>query len=163
MARDQPTDHDPHEPDPGSIIAPSPVVLLGTFLCGVAFDRRKRVESLPRPLNAIVGIACLVAGTGLFVGAIRTMRRAGTGPSHADEPASLLTEGVFGYSRNPIYLGNCLQYVGLSLLYNSLWPLVLLAPAVAYLDRVVAREERYLEATFDEEYRRYSDDVGRWF
>lgn len=152
----------PDDSDRGSILAPSPILLLLTFVFGVVLDRLKRVETLSRPWNVVVGGLSFAAGTALFVGAIRAMRSANTGPSHEDDPPRLVTDGVFGYSRNPIYLGNCLQYVGLSLLYNSSWPLLVLVPTVAYLDRVVDREEAYLESRFDEEFESYRENVRRW-
>lgn len=156
------SDSDDNEPDPGSIIAPSPLLLLCTFVGGIVLDRVKRVEGVSRPWNIVIGGCSFVAGTVLFISAFRTMRRADTGPSHHDDPPELITAGVFEYSRNPIYVGNCLQYIGISLLYNSLWPIALLVPIVAYLDRVIDREEAYLEARFGGEFETYRENVRRW-
>lgn len=155
-----PAGHD--ELDHGSILAPSPVLLFLTFVFGVVLNRVKRIEVLSRPWNLVVGGLSFMVGTALFVNAIRTMRSADTGPSHDDDPPELITEGVFQYTRNPIYLGNCLQYVGAALLYNSLWSFVVLTPVVAYFDRVVDREEAYLESRFGEEFESYREDVRRW-
>ena len=146
----------------GSILAPAPVLFAAAFLIGVLFDRRKPIEIVPRSATTGVGGFAFVIGTALFTGAIRRMEAAGTGPSHEDEPATLLTEGPFAYSRNPIYLGNCLQYLGLSVLYNSAWPVVVLAPLLAYFERVIDREESYLASTFGEEFDRYREAVPRW-
>jgi protein-S-isoprenylcysteine O-methyltransferase Ste14 len=156
------SDNDDDELDPGSIIAPSPVLLLFTFLAGIVLDRVKRIEGISRPWNVVIGGCSFVVGTVLFVSALRTMRSSDTGPSHDDDPPELITWGVFEYSRNPIYVGNCLQYVGVSLLYNSLWPLVLLVPVVAYLDRIIDQEEAYLEVRFDGEFESYRENVRRW-
>ncbi|PSQ20394.1 hypothetical protein BRD01_14440 [Halobacteriales archaeon QS_8_65_32] len=153
---------DGDDTDRGSILAPAPVLFVLTLAVGVALDRFERVEVLARPWNAVVGGLSFALGTGLFVGAIREMRAADTGPSHEDDPPTLLTDGVFAYSRNPIYLGNCLQYVGASLLYNSVWPIAVLPVLLAYFDRVVGREESYLAATFGSEFERYRGAVPRW-
>jgi protein-S-isoprenylcysteine O-methyltransferase Ste14 len=148
--------------DRGSILAPAPILFAATFLIGVLFDRRKPIEIVPRSANTGVGGLAFVVGTVLFAGAIRTMGAAETGPSHDDEPPTLVTEGPFAYSRNPIYLGNCLQYLGLAALYNSAWPVVVLAPLLAYFERVIEREESYLASAFGETFERYRETVPRW-
>ncbi|PSP75519.1 hypothetical protein BRC86_03140 [Halobacteriales archaeon QS_3_64_16] len=150
------------ETDRSPILAPAPILFAATFLIGVLFDRRKPIEIVPRPANTAIGGLAFVVGTSLFAGAIRTMGAAGTGPSHEDEPPTLVTEDSFAYSRNPIYLGNCLQYLGLAALYNSAWPVVVLAPLLAYFDRVIEREESSLASEFGEEFDRYRESVPRW-
>jgi protein-S-isoprenylcysteine O-methyltransferase Ste14 len=147
--------------DHGSILAPAPILFAATFLIGVLFDRRKPIEIVLRPANTAIGGLAFVIGTALFAGAIHTLGDAGTGPSHEDEPPPLVTEGPFAYSRNPIYLGNCLQYLGLAALYNSAWPVVVLAPLLAYFDRVIEREESSLASEFGEAFERYRESVPR--
>ena len=159
----RPGDDEGGDTDRGSILAPAPVLFALAFVVGVVLDRFERIEVLPRPLNFLAGGLSAVAGTALFVDAIRRMQSAGTGPSHGDDPPAVITEGVFRYSRNPIYLGNCLQYVGLSALYNSAWRLAVFVPLLAYFDRVIDREESYLELEFGEEFERYRETVPRWF
>jgi protein-S-isoprenylcysteine O-methyltransferase Ste14 len=66
-------------------------------------------------------------------------------------------------SRNPGYLGMALAYAGIAVLSGALWVLVPLVPILIVVDRgVIAREERYLEARFGEEYRRYKGGTRRW-
>jgi protein-S-isoprenylcysteine O-methyltransferase Ste14 len=148
--------------DRGSILAPAPVLFAATFLIGVLFDRRKPIAIVPQSANTGLGGLAFVIGTALFSGAIRRMDEAETGPSHEDEPPTLVTQGPFAYSRNPIYLGNCLQYLGLAALYNSAWPVVVLAPLLAYFERVIEREESYLASAFGETFERYRETVPRW-
>ncbi|MFL6192698.1 MAG: methyltransferase family protein, partial [Thermoanaerobaculia bacterium] len=65
--------------------------------------------------------------------------------------------------RNPMYLGMTLLYLGLALWIGTLWPLPLLPVALWATQRyVIAREERYLEAKFGDDYRRYKERVRRW-
>ncbi len=76
---------------------------------------------------------------------------------------TVVTDGAFRYSRNPTYLSLTLLYVGVALVLNSLWVLMMVVPAVAVTHwGVVLREERYLESKFGEEYRRYTQRVRRW-
>jgi protein-S-isoprenylcysteine O-methyltransferase Ste14 len=85
-------------------------------------------------------------------------------PIRTDKPVPrLTTEGPFRYSRNPSYLALAMIYAGIASLRNSLWAVLLLAPAVMVMQReVIGREERYLERTFGEEYLTYKVRVRRW-
>ncbi len=81
-----------------------------------------------------------------------------------DKPtSSLVVEGPYRFSRNPIYLGFTLFYGGITALASSL-PSALLLPFVLVVMRrgVIEREERYLEREFGEEYLRYKARVRRW-
>jgi protein-S-isoprenylcysteine O-methyltransferase Ste14 len=91
------------------------------------------------------------------------MRRAGTNVDPYEPATAVVTEGPYRFTRNPMYVGFTLMYVGISALANALLPILLL-PAVQQLMRrgVIEREERYLERKFGDEYRRYKESVGRW-
>lgn len=148
--------------EPGGILAPSPVLALIAFAVGIGFDQIVHIGTLIQPWNLPIGGLLVIVGVALFVGAILAMRSIETTPAHDNESPELLTEGVFQYSRNPIYLGQSLAYVGASLLLDSLWPLATLLPLLWYLNRVIGREEAYLEAAFGEEFDQYRDSVRRW-
>lgn len=81
-----------------------------------------------------------------------------------DRPAStLVTTGIYRYSRNPNYLSMTLLFLGLGLLFNSLWMIVLLVPVFVWLWWwVVPAEEAYLLREFDQEYLDYQAEVQRW-
>ena len=81
-----------------------------------------------------------------------------------NQPASrLVTTGLYARSRNPMYVGLTLAYVGLALLTDRGWPLVfLLLVLVALHGLVIRREERYLSAAFPGEYAAYRQRVRRW-
>lgn len=98
----------------------------------------------------------------MLVSGLRTMRSTGKSPPHDDEPQELITDGVFRYTRNPLYLGVTTVYAGLAFALNSLWPFVTLAPLVLYFDRVTRREENYLEQRFGSDFRDYKDETRRW-
>ncbi len=147
---------------PGEILAPSPVLTLIAFLMGVGIDWAFPVALLTWPWNLPLGAVLLVVGSLVFGGAIRTMRAHEKHPSHSDEPPELIREGVYRYSRNPIYVGHSIAHVGGSVLVNSVWPLVTLVPVLWYLRRVIQQEEARLEALFGPEYDRYREDVRRW-
>ena len=153
----------PEEVPPGDILAPSPLLTLGAFVVGVGIDQVVPVGLLlAGPWPFLFGVPLIVVGSLFFGGAIWTMRRHDKHPAHSDEPPTLITDGPFQYSRNPIYVGHSLVHVGASVLLNSVWPIVTLVPLLWYLRRVVQREEKRLEALFGSEYDRYRDNVRRW-
>ena len=76
---------------------------------------------------------------------------------------ALVTTGIHGLSRNPIYIGMLLLYAGIGIAARSPWVLVLGLPLVIILHfGVVAREETYLEQRFGDAYRAYKARVRRW-
>lgn len=147
---------------PGVIVFP-PVLFVGTLLLGLGIH-------LLWPMHLASGFAIRIAGAVLMIasGALArwasgTMRRAGTNVLPSKPTLSIVTNGPFRFSRNPLYLASALLYLGLTLVFNSGWPLLLFAPMLAVLDwGVIRREERYLEVKFGDTYLAYKARVRRW-
>jgi len=122
----------------------------------------------PRPILSSqahywVGGILLASGVLLAIWGRRTMEHAGTNVNPTLPANALVTSGPFGFSRNPLYVSLTLIYVGLALLANALWVLVLIVPVLLVLHYgVVRREERYLEARFNDAYREYRSRVRRY-
>ena len=147
------------------VIARPPLLFLAALLLGLAADRLLPSpfvvpEELVRWIAAgslgLVGLALTAAG-------IRDFLRAGT-PVPTNEPTrALVTTGVHGWTRNPIYLGMLLVYLGIGVAARSPWTLILSLPlAIALRYGVVAREEAYLERRFGDAYADYKARVRRW-
>jgi protein-S-isoprenylcysteine O-methyltransferase Ste14 len=110
-----------------------------------------------------VGGALVLAGLGLSAAVMRSFGRAGTPVTPLSETRRLVVTGPYRWSRNPDYLGQALVTAGLAFLLSNGWVLVALVPALALVRvGVIAREERYLERRFGEEYRAYCRRVRRW-
>ncbi len=123
--------------------------------------------SLPRgrltPLIISAGIALMILGAILVVMARHEFRTHGQPTDPGRPTRKIVTTGVFSVSRNPLYLGGVGILVGLALVFNFPWLIVLLLPAlVACHTILIAPEERYLKDKFGEEYRLYTEKVGRW-
>jgi protein-S-isoprenylcysteine O-methyltransferase Ste14 len=85
------------------------------------------------------------------------------GDDDLEQPASLLTQGPYAFSRNPMYLGWASMALGLAVLLNSLWLAVAALLASIYLHTVtIPREEQELQRTFGAEYQAYRRRVRRW-
>src|SRR5215217_8943553 len=157
------------EPDAAiGLGVPPPVVYLGPLILGLLLNRRIPIPFLPRRSTCIVGLPLIGGGVLLGGWTFRTMRRAETPvigePFVPDKPTtSLIQEGPFRYTRNPGYLAGAMAYAGVASLANALWALLLLPVTLLGMQRTaIAREERYLERKFGEEYLRYKARVRRW-
>jgi protein-S-isoprenylcysteine O-methyltransferase Ste14 len=75
----------------------------------------------------------------------------------------VVTTGIHGWSRNPIYVGMFLVYIGIGIAVRGPWILIITLPlAITIRYGVVAREEAYLERRFGDTYRDYRAGVRRW-
>ena len=77
--------------------------------------------------------------------------------------ARLVTSGPYRFTRNPMYVGLILAYLGEAGLQKQVWPIVLLPLVISYLNwMVIPVEEAKLNEVFPEEYGEYRSRVGRW-
>jgi protein-S-isoprenylcysteine O-methyltransferase Ste14 len=76
----------------------------------------------------------------------------------------LVTYGIFGWMRNPLYVGNFLIWMGFTVISGVLWflPLAIVLFAVEYT-LIVRYEEGVLESIFGQEYLAYKTRTPRWF
>ena len=150
-------------PDNPGIRVPPPLIYSMPLVLGLVLDKRRHVPFLPRGAARGLGWSLLGAGAALNAWFLLTIRKTEV-PIRTDRPVPRLsTEGPFRYSRNPSYLALAMIYAGVASLRNSLWAMLLLAPAVMVMHReVIGREERYLERAFGEEYLAYKRKVRRW-
>ena len=103
------------------------------------------------------------AGLGLLAWTLVTFWRHHTTVNPYKGAAELCTSGPFTFTRNPIYVGDWLIYLGFTAALGSFWPLVF-APLVWFIVRygVIRHEEAHLEAKFGAAYRAYRGRVRRW-
>lgn len=116
--------------------------------------------------SSLVGAVVAAAGVAVAAAAIREIRSAGTtlDPSSPAEATSLVRQGAFRYSRNPIYLGDALVLLGYAIHRRNL---LALAPVVAFVEALdlgqIPAEEDALLAHFGSTYGDYVASVRRWF
>lgn len=153
------------EPDSADVRFPPPFVYLGTLLLGLAAERFVTLHSFGIDWRLLVatGAPLFAGGTAMMLAAAGLFRRLGTNVPPSRPTTLIATTGPYRWTRNPMYLGMALVYAGLAIGFDGpiallLLPLVLLAIQT----QVIAREERYLEQKFGEEYLRYTTKVRRW-
>lgn len=109
------------------------------------------------------GTAVVALGIGISVAGKRRFQRTGTNVHTFQDPGKLVTDGLYGISRNPMYLGLVLAGFGAALVSATLAAVVLNA-AFALIVRYwyIAYEERAMRRTFGARYEAYCRRVGRW-
>ncbi len=109
-------------------------------------------------IGVAFGIPLILIGVGLSVWSVLKV-----GEMEIMRPTDLITSGPYSLSRNPMYVGWTIMYLGIGLAANSAWILVLL-PLVAALTHFVdvLKEERFLEKEFGDEYAQYKERVRRY-
>ncbi len=140
---------------------PPPLLLvalmaLAWFAGGPGFDFPARVPA---------GIVLMAAGLGLKIVAALAFRARGTtvSPLAPERSAALVVDGLYRFTRNPMYLGAVTILIGWTL-YLGAWPALLAVPVyVLYLNRFqIGPEERALSARFGADYDAYRARVRRW-
>ena len=134
----------------------------GLFLVAAGAQAALGRSSTPRLLWA----APLLAASGaLGVAAVGGFLRAGTtiDPVRVNRASSLVTDGVLGYTRNPMYLALAGALTAHAVARGSWAGLVPVAGFVWAVDRgQIAAEEAALRARFGPEYEAYAARVPRW-
>lgn len=147
---------------PGVPIAP-PLLFVFPIVASLIIEWLEPTSFIHGPLRWIFGCILLGAGVALNVGGFFTQRRAGTDPIPFNPSTTVVSHGLYRFTRNPMYIGFALWTVGIAILCNSIWTLLAAPIGLFLIDRlVVVREERYLERKFGEEYLSYKRRVRRW-
>jgi protein-S-isoprenylcysteine O-methyltransferase Ste14 len=152
--------------DTPGVIAPPPLIAAVAVVFGLLLDRRlpsQAFDGISFWPRVVAGTLIAVAGGALAIVAERRFKAVGTNVPPWRPALALATDGVYDRLRNPMYVGLLLLVAGIGFGCASAWTFALLVPMALTLHYgVVLREERYLEAKFGEDYRRYKARVPRW-
>jgi protein-S-isoprenylcysteine O-methyltransferase Ste14 len=158
----------------GSVMFPPPLLLAALvilaanllqwlfpidFIADIAF-----IDDIdPDWLSAIGAIIATVGGALSLAGQL-ALKRHGADVNPSQPVMVLVTGGVFGWTRNPIYLGLWIALAGIALIFAFDW-LMILTPLAWFIVNcaVVRSEERYLEQRFGKTYSDYKKRVPRYF
>ena len=150
--------------DNANAVVRPPIAWVLALVAGLGADRLYPSRFVPGSVSgAWVGGAIFAIAFALAIWAIVTIRKAGTRVETYKPTTTIVANGPYRFTRNPIYIGMFLGLVGLAIAFDSLWILATLA--LFYLvirGGVVAREEAYLESKFGDVYLGYKSRVRRW-
>ena len=143
-----------------------PLLFVAGLVIGWLLERF--IYPLPIPTSGSglywkIGDLLVVVGAAVALSGIITFARAHTAIIPHKSASAMVTHGPYRFTRNPMYLGLTIVYLGTTLLMLSHWPLILLPLVlIALFVSVIRKEERYLTDAFGAEYTAYCGRVRRW-
>lgn len=150
------------ERDLPGVIAPPPLLYAAPLALALWAHHIHPLPFLPPRLAPLLGAVLVGFGFIGFAG-VAAFRRVGTSPSPWRPTTALVTSGPYRMTRNPMYLGLTLMYLGVCCWINTAWPLIPLPVILLAMQLgVIKREEAYLERKFGGEFRQYCSRVRRW-
>src|SRR3954447_15440364 len=126
------------------IFIPPPLYYVAGFAGGMLLESLVSLPIGGRPASTVAGAVVGVLGLMLcFAGVGAVIRHRTTIVPHRPV-AALVTTGAYRWSRNPMYTGLAITYLGVALLVGSWWPIVLWPLVVLGVTRLVIEpEERH--------------------
>jgi protein-S-isoprenylcysteine O-methyltransferase Ste14 len=144
---------------------PPPLVFLASVIGGFVLRFVVAPPPLPfsRTVQLVVGAVLALAGINLAFWARQLMVASGQNPRPWTPKTSLLLQGPYRYTRNPMYVGMFLLQIGIGVMNRNLWVVVGAAVTLMIVHyAAVLPEEAYLDETFGEPYRDYKRTVRRY-
>jgi protein-S-isoprenylcysteine O-methyltransferase Ste14 len=153
---------DSHSDAPNVKIIP-PLVYLAGIVIGIAISIWIPTKIVPSSPAWTLGGILIICGAVLSGSAILKFKGVGTTVRPDRAASTLVVVGPYRITRNPMYLGLALVYLGIALADQSVWALILLPVVLTIIQRrAIEPEEAFLERRFGTSYIRYKEKVGRW-
>jgi protein-S-isoprenylcysteine O-methyltransferase Ste14 len=158
---------DPRRAGPG-VKFPPPFLFVGGLVIAWLLDKYVKRFRFVADDNATgpaetAGLFLVAFGIFIMLWGMWTFLRARTAIVPISPASRLVESGPYRVSRNPMYTGMSLAYLGGMLMLNLAWALILLPVVIVLLYRfVIQKEENYLLAEFGDEYLSYCRRVRRW-
>lgn len=152
--------------DTPGVLAPPPLIYLAFLLAGWGLGELFQGSSslgLDADLRRGLAFGLVIGGLLIEMIALGRFRRWGTAPEPWKPSTALITDGLYRFSRNPIYIGFAVIHVGFAVAMDSSAALAALLPCLVVIHRfVILREERYLSQKFGAAWDAYRSKVRRW-
>jgi protein-S-isoprenylcysteine O-methyltransferase Ste14 len=145
---------------------PPPWVFILAYLAGGTVQRFLPIV-IPSPdlawIIRVAGFVFVGVGIALAFSAVGIFRKTKTTIVPHETPSTLVISGPYRFTRNPMYVGLTLVYLGVAGTRNEIWPVIVLPLVLAYINfLVIPVEEKNLRGVFGDEYQKYGERVGRW-
>ncbi len=140
-----------------------PVWLALCLLTMIAIDHFVTPHGQSPMALRYLGFAIILLGLGLAAWAGGDFRKAGTDMVPFKNVTALVTDGIYRYTRNPMYLGMALLLLGTALLLGSLLSIIVVPFFMTIIQtRFIQPEEHMLRELFGDDYTDYCARVRRW-
>ena len=142
---------------------PPPIV---TFICGLAiYFSKSFFNEFFSYSNNIISLFLLILGLVVFLSAVKSFRKQKTtvNPLEPKQASSLVTSGIFKFSRNPMYLGMLIILLSLSCKFNLIGGMIISLFFYIFITKFqIIPEEAAMNELFGNEFIDYSKKTRRW-
>jgi len=142
---------------------PPPIVTL-VFGLSIYFTRGI-FPMVELPYSSYFGILLLLLGLFILISAVRLFIKGKTtvNPLSPEQATKLVTDGIFNYSRNPMYLGMAFVLASIAVFLNPFGGIVFTPIFCAYITKFqIIPEERAMRDLFSSDYDKYIKSTRRW-
>jgi protein-S-isoprenylcysteine O-methyltransferase Ste14 len=138
-----------------------PLVMAFFFILALARDREPFAD---HRLNLAWDFFCLAVsllGEGIRFFTVGFVPRGTSGRNTLAQVADVLnTTGMYSSVRNPLYLGNFIIWLGLSLFMKSVWfTIIIILFFTIFYERIIFAEETFLREKFGDEFLQWADET----
>jgi protein-S-isoprenylcysteine O-methyltransferase Ste14 len=140
-----------------------PLVYLAGIVIGLLATIWTPTKVVPNSVAWTVGGILIFCGAVLTGSAVFKFKDVGTTVRPDRAASTLVIDGPYNMTRNPMYLGLAFVYLGVAVAGQSVWALILLPVVLAIIQRrAIEPEEAFLEKRFGADYVSYKEMVRRW-
>jgi protein-S-isoprenylcysteine O-methyltransferase Ste14 len=153
------------EKDNPGIYIPPPLIYAAIFLIALFLQKKASIDDtvFKTRLTMIAGVLFFAAAVFFLSRSLVQFIRTRNSVVTVKPAESLQTSGIYRATRNPMYVGLVLVYLGLTCLIGNWWNIILLPVLLLTIQEyVMKREEKYLTRKFGPEYINYKQKVKRW-
>ena len=142
---------------------PPPIV---TFICGLTIYYSKSFfNQFFTYTNTTISLFFLILGLYVFLSAVRLFRKQKTtvNPLEPRQASSLVTSGIFKFSRNPMYLGMLILLLSISFKFNFIGGMIISLSFYVFITNFqILPEEKAMNELFGDKFVQYSNTTRRW-
>lgn len=151
--------------DSPGVYIPPPLFYVLIFLIAVFIQKKASIDDavFHLPITKIAGTALLAIASVFLVTSLRKFFKSNNTLILIKPASSLQTGGIYTISRNPMYVGLAIVYLGITCFVGNWWHIILFPVLLLIVQEyVIDREEKYLGRRFGQMYLDYKLKVRRW-
>jgi protein-S-isoprenylcysteine O-methyltransferase Ste14 len=151
--------------DSPGVYIPPPLIYVLIFIAAIFIQKKIYIDDSVFHLRLVkeLGVLFLLIAFFFLVTSLTTFFKSRNTVVLIKPASSLQTRGVYGFSRNPMYVGLLFVYLGITCFIGNWWNIILVPLLIFIIQVYVIRsEENYLQRAFGDEFTEYKKRVRRW-
>ncbi|SFQ43736.1 methyltransferase family protein [Parafilimonas terrae] len=147
------------------VYIPPPLFYVLIFIAAIFIQKRLPISDtlFHTTIIKILGTIILIVAVFFLVKSLRQFFLTKNTVILIKPASSLQTTGIYAITRNPMYLGLAILYLGITCFIGNWWNVILFPLLLIIVQEyIIKREEKYLEIEFGQEYEAYKNKVRRW-